>query len=207
MSNSFQSLWLQHTSLPCPLLSPGVCSNSCLLSRWCHPIISSSVVPFSYSQSFPASGSFPMSWLFKSGDQNIGASASVSVIQIIIQVWIPPLGLMVLSLCHPQDSQKSSPASHFESINSCVPTLISVHDCWKHHSLDYTDIFGKVISLFLNPLSRFIIASLPRNKCFYLHGCSHCLQWFLRPRKENLSLFPLLTLLFVVKCWDRMPWS
>ena len=74
------SLWsreLQHVWLPCPSLSSGVCSNSCPLSPWCHLTISSSVVPFSFClQSFPASGSFPMSWLFTSGDQSIGASAS-----------------------------------------------------------------------------------------------------------------------------------
>ena len=73
------SLWLhelQHTRLPCPSLSPGVCLNSCPLSQWCHPIISSSVGPlFSWPQSFPASGSFSMSWFFHSGGQRIGASA------------------------------------------------------------------------------------------------------------------------------------
>ena len=68
---------LQHTRIPCLSLSPGVCVNSCPLSQWCCPTISSSVAPFSsWSQSCPASGSFPMSWLFSSGDQSIGASAS-----------------------------------------------------------------------------------------------------------------------------------
>ena len=70
------------------LLSPGACSNSCPLSRWCHPTISSSVTPFSSClQSFPGSGSFPTSWLFTSGGQSIGASASVSVLQINTQDW------------------------------------------------------------------------------------------------------------------------
>ena len=73
-------LWphgLQHTKLPCPSLSPRVCSNSSPLSWWGHPTISPSIVPFSSClQFFPASGSFPMSWLFPSGGQNIGASAS-----------------------------------------------------------------------------------------------------------------------------------
>ena len=77
------SLWLhglKHTSLPYPSPTPRACSNSCPSSRWCHPTILSSVVPFSSClQSFPASGSFPMSWLFKSGGQSIGASASASV--------------------------------------------------------------------------------------------------------------------------------
>ena len=74
---------LQCTSLPCPSLSPGVCSNSCPLSRQCHPIISPSVTPFFYCpQSFPALGSFPISKLFPSGDQSIGASASASVLSM-----------------------------------------------------------------------------------------------------------------------------
>ena len=74
----------QHTMPPCPSLTPGVYSNSCPLSWWCHPTISSSVLPFSFHlQSFPASGSFQMSQLFTSGGQSIGASASVSVL-----LWI-----------------------------------------------------------------------------------------------------------------------
>ena len=80
------SLWphgLQHTRLSCPLLSPRVCSNSCPLSQRCHSAISSSVVPFSsHLQSFPASGSFPVSQLFTSGGQSIGASASASVLSM-----------------------------------------------------------------------------------------------------------------------------
>ena len=70
---------LQHARLLCPSPSPGACSNSCPLSQWCHPTISSSVTPFSCPQSFPASGSFPVSWLFASGGQSIGTSASASV--------------------------------------------------------------------------------------------------------------------------------
>ena len=90
----FNSLWsrgMQHTRLSCPSLSPRVCSNSCSLSQWHHPTISSSILPFSSSlQSFPASGSFLMSQLFTSGGQSIGASASV--LPMNIQNWFP-LGL------------------------------------------------------------------------------------------------------------------
>ena len=90
------SLWphgLQYARLPCPLPTPGACSNSCPSSRWCHPTISSSVVPFSSClQSFPASGSFLMSQFFASGGQSIGASASALVFQMNIQDWFP-LGL------------------------------------------------------------------------------------------------------------------
>ena len=93
------SLWphgLHHARLSRPSLSPRVCSNSCPLSRWCHPTISSSAVPFSSClQSFPASGSFPMSQFFESGDQSIGVSASASVLPMNIQGWFP-LGLTAL---------------------------------------------------------------------------------------------------------------
>ena len=75
MSNSLR---LQHARLPCSSPTPGACSNLCPSSRWCHPTISSSVIPFfSHLQSFPASGSFPMSWFFASGGQSIGVSASI----------------------------------------------------------------------------------------------------------------------------------
>ena len=93
VSDSLQPHRLQHASLPCPSSSSGACSNSCPLSRWCYPTISSSVTSFSSCpQSFPESGSFPMSWFFASGDQSIGASASG---WMNIQGWFP-LGLTVL---------------------------------------------------------------------------------------------------------------
>ena len=87
------SLWphqLQHARLPCPSPIPGVYSNTCPLSRWCHPTISSSVVPFSpHLPSFPASGSFPVSQFFAWGGQSIGVSASASVLPMNIQDWFP----------------------------------------------------------------------------------------------------------------------
>ena len=93
MSNSLQPHELQHARLPCPLPTPRACSNSCLLGQWCHPSISSSVIPFSYClQYFPASGSFPMSWIFTSGSQSIGVSTSASILPMNIQDWFP-LGL------------------------------------------------------------------------------------------------------------------
>ena len=93
LSNSLQPHGLQHARLPCLSPTPGACSNSCSLSRWCHPTISSSIVPFSSClQSFPASGSFLMSQLFTSGSQSIGVSASASILPMNIQDWFP-LGL------------------------------------------------------------------------------------------------------------------
>ena len=137
-------LWLhelQHARLPYPILSPGVCSNSCPLSQWCHPTISSSVTPFSSCpQSSPASGSFPMSHLFASGAQIIGASASASILSMSIQGWL------VWFPCSPKDSQESQfKTPQLKSISSSVLTLLygltltSIHDYWKDHSFDYTD--------------------------------------------------------------------
>ena len=88
LSDSLRPHGLQHARLPCPSPSPGVCSNSCLLSRRCHPTISSSVIPFSSClQSFPAPGSFPISLLLVSGGQSIWASASASVLLMNVQGW------------------------------------------------------------------------------------------------------------------------
>ena len=140
MTGSLQPQGQQHARLPCPLPSPGACSNSCPLSWWCHSTISSSVVPFSLClQSFPASEYFLMSQLFTSGGQSIGATASFLLMNI--QDWFP-LDRLVWSLYSPRDSQESSPTPQFQSINSSAlsflhsPTLTSIHDYWKNHSLD-----------------------------------------------------------------------
>ena len=142
MSESLQPHGRQHAWLPCASLSPEICSDSCSLNWWCHPTISSSVAPFSsYTQSFPASGSFPMSLLFTSYGQSIGASPSATVLPMNIQAWFS-LGLMIQFPCCPWDSQESSPAPQLESINSLVlsllygPTLTSIHDYRKNHSLN-----------------------------------------------------------------------
>ena len=93
VSNSLQLHGLQHARPPCPSPAPRTYSNSCPSSQWCHPTISSSVIPFSSNlQSFPASGSIPVSQFFQSGGQSIGASASASVLPMYIQDWFP-LGL------------------------------------------------------------------------------------------------------------------
>ena len=95
MSDSSLLHWLQHAGLPCPSSTPRTCSNSYPSSQWCHPTISSSVPFSSCLQSFPASGSFPMSQFFPSGGQSTGASASISVLPMNIQDWFP-LGLTCL---------------------------------------------------------------------------------------------------------------
>ena len=142
VSDSLRPHGLQNTRPPCPSPTPGVYSNSCPLSWWCHPTISSSIVPFSsHPQSFPASESFPMSQFFASVVQNVGISALASVFSMNIQDWFP-LDWLVGSPCSPRDSQDSSPTPQFKSIISSVlsflysPTFTSIHDYWKNHSLD-----------------------------------------------------------------------
>jgi len=106
---------LQHARLPCPLLSPRVCSSSCPLSQWCYLTVSSSATLFSFClQSFPASESFPMSRFFASGSQSIGASASASVLPMNIQGWFA-LGLTGLISLLSKDSQESYPAPQFQN--------------------------------------------------------------------------------------------
>ena len=136
-SDSLHPHRVQHAWLPCPSPSPGACSNSCPLSRWCHPTISSSVIPFSSClQSFPASGSFQMSQLFASGGQSTGVSASTSVLPMNTKDW-SPLGWIGWISFSPRDSQESSPTPQYKSINSLAlsfvygPTLTTVHDYWK----------------------------------------------------------------------------
>ena len=113
---------LQHTRLPCLSLSPGVCSNSCPLGRWCHPTISSSVAPFSSClQSFPASGSFLVSQFFPSGGRSIGALASASVLPMNVQVWFP-LGLTDL-ISGSSDLQKKKLTFHSSWISPMYVSL------------------------------------------------------------------------------------
>ena len=140
ISNSLQPHWLQHVRLLCPSSTPRACSNSCPLSQWCHPTISSSVTPFSSClKSFPASGSFPMSKFFTSVDQSIGVSASTSVLPMNIQDWFP-LGWTGWISLLPKGLSRVFPNTQFKSINSSVfscpysPTLTSIHDYWKNHS-------------------------------------------------------------------------
>ena len=165
MANSLQPHGLQDPRLPCPSPIPRACSNSCPLHQWCHPAISSSVVPFSsHLQSFPASGSLPMSQLFTSGGQSIRTSASASVLPMNIQDWFP-LGWLVWSPCSPGDLQESFPTSLFKSINSSVlsflysSTLISIRDYWKNLCFTRLTSVRKVgMSLLFNMLSRLLMA-------------------------------------------------
>ena len=140
------SLWphgLQHTRLPCPSPTPAAYSNSCLSSRWCHPVISPFCIPFSsHLQSFPASGSFLVSQFFTTGGQSIGASASASGLPMNIQNWFPLRLTGLISLQSKGLSivfSKTTVQKHqfFFTLNFLYsPTLTFIHDYWKNHSFD-----------------------------------------------------------------------
>ena len=142
VSNSLWPYGLQHTRLPCPSPSPGACSNSCPLSQWCHPTISTFVVPFSSCpQSFLASGYFLMNWLFISGGQIIQVSASASVLPMNSQCWLPlglsgwiPLKFKRLSRCFSNATVQEHQCYGFHLLYG--PTLTSIHDYWKNNSFD-----------------------------------------------------------------------
>ena len=142
VSDSLQPHESQHARPPCPTPTPGVHSDSHPSSQWCHPAISSSVIPFSSCpQSLPASESFPMSQHFALGGQSTGVSALASFLPKKSQGWSPSEWTGWISL-QPRDSQESSPTPQFKSINSLAlsllhsPTLTSIHDHRKNHSLD-----------------------------------------------------------------------
>ena len=121
------------TKLPCPSPSPGVCSNSGPLSRWCHPTISSSVVPFSSClQSLPASGSFPMSQFFTSGGQSIGTLTSASVLPVNIQGWFPSGLTCLISLLFKGLSGVFFNTTFWNVVVQLIygPILTSIHDYW-----------------------------------------------------------------------------
>ena len=172
VSDSLQPHGLQQSRPPCPSPTPIVYPNSYPLSRWCHPTISSSVIPVSSCpQSFPTSGSFQMSQLFTSGGQNIGVSASTLVLPMNTQDWFP-LGWTDGSPCSPRDSQESSLTPQFKSINFSALSFL-----YESFQLSYTymtsgktialtrrTFVNKVMSLLLNMLSRLVITCLPRSK-------------------------------------------
>ena len=140
----FDSLWphgLWHCRLPCPSPTSRACSDSCSLSQWCHPTISSSVICLSCLQHFPASGSFLTSQFFASDGQSIGASALASVLPMNIQDWFP-LGLTGWISLQSKGLSRVIPTLQLDSSNYLVlsllydPTLTSIRDHWKNHSLD-----------------------------------------------------------------------
>ena len=176
MSDSLQPHELQHARLPCPSpclsLLKFMSIESVMLSNFC-------CLFSSCPQSFPASGSFPMSQLFASGDQFIGALASASVLPMNIQDWFP-LGWTAGSTCCPRDSQESSPELLFKSIISSALSLLYgptlTYTTGKTIALTIWTFVSKVMSLYFNMLSRLVIAFLPRSKHLLISRLHHHLQ-------------------------------
>jgi len=166
MSSSLWPYGQQDSRLACPSLSPGACSNSCPLNRWCHPtILSSATRFFSCPQAFRASGSFPMSWLFISDGQSIGALASVFPMNI--QGWFPLGWTDCVSLQSKGLSRvfSNTTVQNHWFFNASVlygPTLTSNVTTGKTIALTRRTFVSKVMSLFFNMLSGFIPGFLPR---------------------------------------------
>ena len=159
LNSVFATPEVQHARLPCPSLSPGVCSNSCPLTQWCHLTFLSSVIPiFSCPQSFPASESFPRSWLFASGGQSFSSSASSEYLALVsFRInWFDFLAV--------QKTLKSLLQHHISkaSILQCSAFFIvqlshAYMTTWKTIALTIRTFVSKVMSLLFNTLSRFVI--------------------------------------------------
>ena len=146
VSDSLRPHRLHHDRPPCPSPTLGVYSNSCPLSWWCHPTISTSIIPFfSCFQSFPASRSFQMNQLFASGGQRIEVSASASVLPMNIQDWFPLewtcwISLQSKGLSRVFSNTTVQKHQFLALIFLYSPTLTSIHDYWKNHSFDWMDL-------------------------------------------------------------------
>ena len=194
VSHSLWSHGVQHIRIPSPSPTPGVYSNSCALNRWCHPTISSSVIPFSsHLQSFPASGSFQMSQIFASGGQSIGVSASASVFPVNIQDWFLLgwtgwISLQSNGLSRVFSNTTVQKPSAFLIVQLSHPYMTT----GKTTALTRQTFVGKVMSLFFNMLSMLVIAFLPSSKCLHFMAAvticsdfgaqnnkvSHCFHYF-----------------------------
>ena len=206
MSNSLQPHGLQHTRLPYPSLSPGVCLKLGPLSQWCHPAISSSVTPFSSCpQSFPASRSFPVSQLFASGGQkywSFSFSTSPSnkysgLISFRID-WFDLLvvqGTLKSLLQHHSSNASILWCSAFFMAQLSHPYMTT----GKTIALTRQTFVNNMMSLLFNTLSKFVIAFLPRSKCLLILWLQSLYTLIWEPRKWNLTLFPHFPHLFAMK--------
>ena len=212
------SLWpheSQHARPPCPSPTPRVYSHSCPSSQWCHPAISSSVVPFSSCpQSLPTSGSFPMSQLFASGGQSIGLSASASVpsnehsglISFSFD-WFDLLAVQRILKSLLQHHSSKAPilwCSDFFIVQLSHPYMTT----GKTIALTRWTFIGKVMSLLFNMLFKLVIAFLPRSKHLLISWLQSPSPVISEPKEvKSLSLFPLFPHLFAMRWWEQMPWS
>ena len=186
------SLWphrLQHVGLLCPSLSPRVCLNSCLLSWWCYLAISSSAAPFfSCLQSFAASGSFPVSWLFASGGQSTGASGSALVLPMNIQGWFPLELTCLISLQSKELSRIFySPQSKASILWHSAFFMVQLSHLFmttgKIIALTIQTFFSKMMSMFFNMLFKFVITFLLRSKHLLISWLQSSFEVILEPKK------------------------
>ena len=213
VSDSLQPHGLQHATLPCLSLILGAYSNSSPSSRWCHPTILPSVIPFSSClQSFPASGSVPRSQFFTSCGQRFRVSASASVLPKNIQDWFPLGWTVWVSSCSPWTLQ-SLLQNHSLKVSILWhsafygPTLTSIHDYWKNHRLTIQTFVSKVMSLLFNTLYRFVIAFLSRSKHLLISRLQSSSTVILKPENIKSVTVSIFSHLFALKWWDCIPWS
>ena len=190
MSNFLRPNELQHAKPPCPSSTLRVYPNSCPLSRWCHPTISSSVIPFSSCpQSLPASESFQMSQISASDGQIIGVSASISVLPVNTQDW-SPLGWTGWISLQSQGTLKSLLQHHSSKASILLHSAVFIVQLshpymttGKTIVLTRWTIFGKVMSLLFNMLSRLVMIFSPRSKCLLISWLQSPSTVILEPRK------------------------
>ena len=214
LSDSLQPHGPQHTRPPCPSPTLGFHPNPCPLSWGCHLTISFSVVPFSSClQSFPAIGSFQMSQFFTSDGQNIGISASASVLPMNIQDWFP-IGLTGLISLQSKGLSRvfsNTTVQKHQFLRHSAFFMVQLSHPYmttgKTIALDRQTFVSKVMSLLFNMLSNFIIAFLPRSKCLLISWLQSPSAVILEPRKIKFLTVSMFSHLFFMKWWDQMPWS
>ena len=205
MSDSLWPCGLQHARFLCPLLSPGVGLNSRPFSWWCYLTISSSASPFSFClQSFPASGTFPVSRLFPSGGQ---------VLELQLQQqsfwWIFRIDLLAVQ------GTLNSLLQHHHSNTSILRCSAFFMDQLSHLymtnektiALTIQTFVGEVMSLLFKMLSRFVIAFLPRSKPLLISQLKSPSTVILEPKKRKSATAFTFPHLFTMNLWDQMPWS
>ena len=194
VSYSLQPRGLQHARPPCPSPTPGVYPNSCPLSRWCHPTLSSSVVPSSCLQSFPASWYFQISQFFTTGGQSIGVSASASVLPMNTQDWFS-FRMGWLDLFAVQGTLKSLLQHHsskasilWRSAFFIIQLSHPYMTTGKTIALTRQAFVGKVMPLLFNMLPRLFITFLPRNKCLLISWLQLPSAVILEPKISHVYL-------------------
>ena len=200
VTKSCLTLWshgLQHAWFPCLSLSPGTCSNSRPLSQWCYPTISSSIAPFSSCFLFPSLRGFPIIWFFASGGQSIGASASASVLPMNIQSRCPLRLTALTSWLSKRLSRVFSITSKGSIFQHSMLFIVQISHpnmtTRKTTALTRWTFVNKMMSLFFNMLSIFVIAFFPRSKCLLISWLQSQSAVILEPKKIKSLIVSIVT--------------